>query len=99
MNLINKYLETIFDSRFFAEELYLLNHNTSINCIRDEEQNASYVGFNIVGTTNKIMIKTTDKQKYNLEQDNTIKLNNVVYFIKEIIDNNNGTTTLSIEKQ
>lgn len=100
MSLINKYINTIFDSKFFAEPLFLLNQNTTIYCIKDEESVANFgAGFSVSGTNNKLIIKTTDKDTYGIEDNTIVSFNNINYFIKEIINNNNGTTTLTIEEE
>jgi hypothetical protein len=100
MSLINKYINTIFDSKFFAEPLFLPNLNTTIYCIKDEESVANFsAGFSVSGVNNKLIIKTADKDKYSIEDNTLVSFNGVSYFVKEIINNNNGTTTLTIEEE
>lgn len=99
MNITNKYLETIFNPLYFAEELFLTNRNKTIYCIRDENQTASYDNFSVVGTGNRITIKSTDYSLYKLQEEEEISLASIDYIIKSIENNNNGTITLVIERK
>lgn len=97
MNIQNQYLDTIFNPVYFAEELYLQNNKT-IFYIKDEESEAGYSDFSVRGSGNRILVKSTDIILHNIEEENTVTIKDKDYSIKSILNNNNGTTTITLEK-
>jgi len=100
MNLYNKYLNTVFSSKYFGVEAVAQLSNKKINIIPLEDETIqSFQDFSITGSNNKFIIQNTDIKSLQLVEDSVITIEDVVYLIKSPKDNLDGTTQIILEKQ
>jgi hypothetical protein len=100
MNLQNKYLETIFNVKYFGIEAMVVAQNKIINLIKEEQDSIqSYQDYSITGNGNKYMCKSNEVASYALVENSSLLLNGDTYEIKTLKDNLDGTTQLTLEKQ
>lgn len=100
MNIKNLYLDAMFSTQYFAEVALVDGTSNSFNFIRFEENLIADNGYgNIIGESNKLLIRQSDLTKYSIVEEMAITINEEAFLIKNIIKNSDGTANLVIEIQ
>lgn len=96
----DKYLDTVFNLRYFAHEATCIDSGMVFNVIpNDEDIDASLQDFHILSAGNRYLIKTSDVYKCQLEEDIEITIKDIKYIIKSFKGRLDGTTEIVVENR
>ena len=98
--IVDKYLDTVFSPRYFATEALAVDSNLPFFIIPNEEDiTATLQEFDIIGSGNKWLMKTSDIYRCALEEDSKILIEDMNYIIKSFKGKLDGTTEIVIENR
>lgn len=98
--IVDKYLDTVFSPRYFATEAVAVDSNKPFFIIPSEEDvTTTLQEFDIIGSGNRWLMKTSDIYACSLEEDSKILINDLNYIIKSFKGKLDGTTEIVIENR
>lgn len=96
--ITNKYLDTLFNPKYFSKEAIDNASNKVFHLIPfDDEIDSSFNELTIISSGNRYLIKTEDKINIGLDNGSDISIDDKRYLINNLKDRIDGTCEIVLE--